>query len=147
VGDSRLVVVRGLSSGHGRIVFATYTQQLSFNCPRQLTLYPGSHRTVDPTPHAQLATVALQVGDVIIMASDGLLDNLSEGAVLKILGETVSVGGGGAEAIAKALTRAAHRVAHDPSADTPYWEEARKAGHKGTGGKIDDISVIVTVVG
>lgn len=86
IGDCRLLVWRD-----GKVVLHTTEQLHDFNYPYQL----GARSSVQPTDAAVL-TLQLRPGDVIVLGSDGLFDNMTDQQV----GESVA---------------AAHRRANPPN--------------------------------
>ncbi|KHG04706.1 hypothetical protein F383_29796 [Gossypium arboreum] len=95
------------------------------------------------------ASVELVEGDTIVMGSDGLFDNVFDGEIVSTLAAHSDV----VEA-AKALANLASNHSLDSRFDSPYTIEARSKGldvpfwkkflgMKLTGGKLDDITVIV----
>jgi len=83
--------------------------------------------------------------DVIVLATDGMYDNLFPNQILEILDRNVKKGFCVLD-IAKDLARTAFDISLDPKCDTPFAQEARKYGYHYTGGKSDDICVIVSKV-
>lgn len=165
VGDSGLRVFRS-----GGVIFATSPQQHAFDCPFQLSC-PSFVPGTDLPSAAERFEVVLRPGDLVIAASDGLFDNLSQEAVASIASDALGSDGGvsvaDARRVATALARAAFAVSVDRSASSPYSIEAakhvaelRSAGAGATlnalmgvggkiptiGGKIDDITVVAAVV-
>ncbi|KAG4920528.1 hypothetical protein JHK86_049341 [Glycine max] len=97
----------------------------------------------------QVCNVELIQGDTIVMGSDGLFDNVFDHEIVPTIVRYKDV----AEA-AKALANLASSHAMDSNFDSPYSLEARSRGFepplwkkilgmKLTGGKLDDITVIV----
>lgn len=74
LGDCGVLVVRGQG-----IIFRTAEQQHSFNFPFQLGT--GSK---DSPSDAETFTVKVKEGDIVIVASDGLFDNLFDDEILEI---------------------------------------------------------------
>ncbi|KAJ1924646.1 hypothetical protein IWQ60_005052 [Tieghemiomyces parasiticus] len=72
LGDCGLAIVR-----HGEFVFRTEEQQHSFNFPYQI-----GTGCADRPEDAQVFTVKVQKGDIILLASDGLFDNLFDEDIL-----------------------------------------------------------------
>ncbi|KAL3149189.1 hypothetical protein ABBQ32_002017 [Trebouxia sp. C0010 RCD-2024] len=70
VGDSGFRVVRGKET-----VFASEAQQHQFNMPFQLAV-PGPEQYTDTCESAVVYELELEPGDVVILATDGVLDNL-----------------------------------------------------------------------
>lgn len=139
VGDCGLRVIR-----NGQVIFSTSPQEHYFDCPYQLS----SERVGQTYLDAMVSNVELMEGDTIVMGSDGLFDNVFDHEIaLTVANKDVS------EA-AKALANLANSHAMDSNFDSPYSLEARAKGFEApwwkkvlgmklTGGKLDDITVIV----
>ena len=101
-------------------------------------------------------------GDIIVLATDGLFDNVFDEEIASICTHALASdrrgpgGGAGLEADARALAEAvaftAHRYAQDPHQRTPWSVAASETGMswarfftKG-GGKMDDVTVVVAIV-
>ncbi|KAM1099265.1 hypothetical protein TB2_005766 [Malus domestica] len=140
VGDCGLRVIR-----EGKIKFSTSPQEHYFDCPYQL-----SSEIVGQTyQDAMVSNVEMMEGDTIVMGSDGLFDNVFDHEIVSTVTGYRDV----AEA-AKALANLANNHSLDSNFDSPYSMEARSKGFepplwkkilgmKLTGGKPDDITVIV----
>jgi len=88
--------------------------------------------------------LAVQEGDVIVVASDGMGDNLWDEDVLeeaKRWGEDVR---GMSEALAKRALRVSEAGAS--GGETPFARRACEEKKNHVGGKTDDISVLVAVI-
>ncbi|KAH1153382.1 hypothetical protein GLYMA_18G057500v4 [Glycine max] len=140
VGDCGLRLIR-----NGHVVFSTSPQEHYFDCPFQLS----SERVGQTYLDAAVCNVELIQGDTIVMGSDGLFDNVFDHEIVPTIVRYKDV----AEA-AKALANLASSHAMDSNFDSPYSLEARSRGFepplwkkilgmKLTGGKLDDITVIV----
>ncbi|XP_017641732.1 probable protein phosphatase 2C 26 isoform X1 [Gossypium arboreum] len=140
VGDCGLRVIR-----KGQIIFSTTPQEHYFDCPYQLSSELVGQTYLD----AVVSSVELVEGDTIVMGSDGLFDNVFDGEIVSTLAAHSDV----VEA-AKALANLASNHSLDSRFDSPYTIEARSKGldvpfwkkflgMKLTGGKLDDITVIV----
>jgi protein phosphatase PTC7 len=136
LGDSGLALLRG-----GQLLFKSPPQQHQFNFPYQIGAYRGGDSPLD----AQLYKAAVQAGDVLVVATDGLWDNVFPEEVTSIVtGELAA--GRGPGAAAKALVDLAHTRGHSKTARTPFSVEAMRARVVFMGGKLDDTTVIVSVV-
>ena len=136
LGDSGLALLRG-----GQLLFKSPPQQHQFNFPYQIGAYRGGDSPLD----AQLYKAAMSPGDVLVVATDGLWDNVFPEEVTSIVtGELAA--GRGPQAAAKALVDLAHTRGHSRTARTPFSVEAMRARVVFTGGKLDDTTVIVSVV-
>ena len=136
LGDSGLALLRG-----GQLLFKSPPQQHQFNFPYQIGAYRGGDSPLD----AKLYKAGIQAGDVLVVATDGLWDNVFPEEVTSIVtGELAA--GRGPEAAAKALVDLAHSRGHSKTARTPFSVEAMRARVVFMGGKLDDTTVIVSVV-
>ncbi|XP_031484844.1 probable protein phosphatase 2C 1 isoform X2 [Nymphaea colorata] len=138
VGDCGLRIIR-----KGKVIFSTTPQEHYFDCPFQL-----SSEIVGQTyEDAVVSNVEVMEGDTIVMGSDGLFDNVFDH-------EIVSVTSTHKDASEAALASLANKHSIDVEFDSPYAKEARDQGfdvsiwqkllgRKLTGGKLDDITVIV----
>ncbi|KAK8641609.1 hypothetical protein V6N13_011002 [Hibiscus sabdariffa] len=140
VGDCGLRVIR-----KGQIIFSTTPQEHYFECPYQLSSELIGQTYLD----AVVSSVELVEGDIIVMGSDGLFDNVFDGEIVSTVARHSDV----VEA-AKALANLASNHSMDSRFESPYSLEARSKGFdvpfwkkilgmKLTGGKLDDITVIV----
>ena len=161
LGDSGLRVIR-----NGSVVFSTRPQEHQFNMPFQLAS-PAVLKETDTAADADKYSFKVQEGDVVILATDGLYDNLWEE---QICNQVTSFKGNGAsfkpnaadvQSLARSLASAAHSAASEGSTTRTPWsvESAARAtegagGWAGVfsrifptgGGKMDDVTVIVAVV-
>ncbi|XP_044482495.1 probable protein phosphatase 2C 26 isoform X3 [Mangifera indica] len=140
IGDCGLRIIR-----KGQIIFSSSPQEHYFDCPFQLSSEAAGQTYLD----AMVSSVELMEGDTIVMGSDGLYDNVFDHEIVSTMDIFTDV----AEA-AKALADLAHIHSRDSNFDSPYSMEARAKGidvplwkkilgMKLTGGKLDDITVIV----
>lgn len=200
IGDSSCLVLRRESKRHRHFVAfrRTKEQQHFFNCPYQLSRIPGEEdlpglvsqgmhglaralgslnaRLEGDTPEmADLYDIRVQEGDLAIVATDGVFDNLFDQEIASLVSLAISPH----EArilqsairesdfsahpnaitppefhpthgmattphnLAKAIAEAAFYRSLDPRARTPFGRQSRRAGGYFTGGKMDDITVVV----
>jgi len=182
LGDSGLRQLRKGIDGVMRIVGRTREQQHFFNCPFQLSRLPepqdfplllaqgktelvsavqsGIILNKDRPDDADRYSFPLHEGDLLILGSDGLFDNLQEAELSELATLTVSpmeaqqvymlgsktLRGPGASTdpghLATALAHAAYYRACDTFAQTPFAEHAQMHGIGHSGGKLDDITVV-----
>ena len=102
-----------------------------------------NRRNADKPGAAELATLPVAKGDVLVMGSDGLLDNLSDADIASEVGR-LKAAGARPPAVAQALAKAAYDNSVDKKKVTPYSVSATEAFDMVySGGKPDDITVVV----
>jgi len=160
LGDSQVMVIRD-----GTPHYTSHVMAHSFNYPFQLGA--GS---ADTPADAQQMRVELEVGDIVVMASDGLWDNVHQEEILTTVAHSkigqlhTCVGDefeyedrGGeprqrAYAMAVNLAHKAFSYSLDADYDSPFAVEARESSkipvgpQDYLGGKPDDITVLVSEV-
>ncbi|KAG0166806.1 Protein phosphatase PTC7 [Apophysomyces sp. BC1015] len=154
LGDSAFILIRD-----EKIVYESPSQQHYFNCPYQLTVvpdtYPNRDSFVTDTPKdGDQKSFFLKEGDLILLATDGYFDNVYPHETLALVNtametlieptdeEVVTTVRG----LAKSLTDTARRMSLDPKRLSPWARDARAHGSNYRGGKVDDITCIVTLV-
>jgi len=137
LGDGRFVIVR-----NNQVVYRSKRQQSEFNAPLQLasTGFIGN----DPTEADVRCIADVESGDVVVLGTDGLFDNLFDADIIKVVSSS------GQQAHPKDIAERLARKAYDVSfseADSPFALEARRSGlprfKSFRGGKPDDIAVVV----
>eukprot|EP00879_Flechtneria_rotunda_P023423 GHRR01024775.1.p1 GENE.GHRR01024775.1~~GHRR01024775.1.p1 ORF type:complete len:254 (+),score=63.16 GHRR01024775.1:1144-1905(+) len=148
LGDSGFMIVgrRPGTSMHPRteltVKFRTSQLEHEFGFPYQL----GHHQHANSPKDADLVTLHVVPGDVIIMGSDGLLDNMSELEIVEQVDRMLRVGHKPA-AMAQQIAKVAFDNSLDKKRVTPYSRAATEAFDMVyNGGKPDDITVLVAVV-
>ncbi|KAL6848514.1 hypothetical protein ACP4OV_021808 [Aristida adscensionis] len=140
VGDSGFAVFRG-----GRLLRRSTRQQHRFNCPLQLSAAAagGGGTTV---ADAEVGEVPARAGDVVVVGTDGLFDNVADDELGRIVRMGTAMGFSPLN-MADVVAAFAHEAARCRYRDTPYSVEKRKHhGTAATGGKPDDITVIVAFI-
>lgn len=143
LGDCQVMVLRPRTK---EVIYKTKEQWHWFDCPRQL----GTNSPDVPKENAVLDTVDIEVGDVVLAMTDGVIDNLWEheivDTVIKAIrrweSSTISkddanrLGGrnGGMRAAAREVVAAAKHIATDPFAESPFMEHAIEEGLASAGG-------------
>jgi protein phosphatase PTC7 len=133
LGDSSCVVIR-----NGKVAARTKDIQHYFDCPYQLSA-DSPDRPKDGTK----LNLELMKGDLILMGSDGIFDNLSGEEIVEI----VSSSPPRLSTIAKRVGDQSRKVSLNKKSVTPYAKLAKKNGDPdyidGLGGKLDDVCCIV----
>lgn len=144
LGDCQIMVLRPSDK---TVVFKTTEQWHWFDCPRQL----GTNSPDTPEQNAVVDAVDLQVGDVVLAMSDGVIDNLWTHEIVDIVTKSIENwekspppntndlrrGGrnGGMHRAAQDLVAAARTIAFDPYAQSPFMEHAIEEGLASEGGE------------
>ncbi|KAG5245613.1 protein phosphatase [Salix suchowensis] len=126
LGDSGFMVVRD-----GCTIFQSPVQQHGFNFTYQLESGNGG----DLPSSGQVFTIPVAPGDIIIAGTDGLFDNLYNNETRL-----------GPEATAQKIAALARQRALDRNRQTPFSSAAQDAGYRYYGGKLDDITVVVSYI-
>jgi len=86
LGDSGLLLLRAPEGGTSANLasrFRTPQQEHAFGCPYQL----GHHKAASQPSDAFLATLQLQAGDVLVLGTDGLFDNMHDERTAELLSD------------------------------------------------------------
>jgi len=136
VGDSIFVVIR-----KKKIVYRAPTQQHYFNCPFQLGIDSDK-----PSDAWQLG-FQVEEGDIIVSASDGFWDNFFEEDFLSSLWVFDWISSERrTEVLSRLLAERAFGSSLRRDCVTPFSLASRMAGVDHRGGKVDDITVVVSEV-
>jgi len=138
LGDCGICVIR-----YNDFIFQIEEQQHSFNYPYQL----GTN-SYDTPQDSQQFTIKIQHGDIIIMGSDGIFDNLFEQDILEEITQFSCQGGlkVDPQIISDTLAWKAKIASKDLNIYSPFQSRAIQEGLYYNGGKRDDISVMVAVI-
>lgn len=135
LGDSGFIVIR-----EGSVIAKSSPMTHGFNFPYQI------ERGDDPSLLLESYDIALNDGDVIVTATDGLFDNLYDHEIASIIHNSLQSGLGPKE-MATLLAEKAQERGKSTSGTSPFSEAARAAGYNTyIGGKLDDVTVIVSLV-
>ncbi|KAK4262195.1 hypothetical protein QN277_027780 [Acacia crassicarpa] len=136
LGDSGFVVIRD-----GRTIYKSHFQQHGFNFTYQLESGNGG----DLPSSGEVSAMPVAPGDVVVAGTDGLYDNLYNNEITAIVVEAVREGLEPQIAAQKIAALARHR-AMDRNRQTPFSVAAQEAGFRYQGGKLDDITVVVSYI-
>ncbi|XP_037491515.1 probable protein phosphatase 2C 55 [Jatropha curcas] len=136
LGDSGFMVVRD-----GCTVFQSPAQQHCFNFPYQLE----SGNEGDLPSSGQVFIFPVSPGDVIVAGTDGLFDNLYNNEVTTAVVDALRAGLG-PQVTAQKIAAMTSQRALDENRQTPFSTAAQLAGFSYHGGKLDDITVVVSYV-
>ncbi|CAN0872675.1 Probable protein phosphatase 2C 55 [Linum grandiflorum] len=136
LGDSGFMVVRD-----GHTVVRSPVQQHDFNFTFQLE----SGNNGDLPSSGQVFTVAVAPGDVIVAGTDGLFDNLYNNEITAVVVHAVRAGLE-PQVTAQKIAALARQRAQEKDRQTPFSTAAQDAGFRYYGGKLDDITVVVSYI-
>jgi len=145
IGDSGFLVVRS-----GEVVHRSQEQQHYFNTPFQLSLPPTelqSEVLADRPESADQYEFSVEDGDVILLATDGIFDNVpdrllvEELAVVQHCKDELKL-----QQCANSIALMARKLSRDPKFLSPFSVNALAAGIEAEGGKPDDITVLLATV-
>ncbi|KER25736.1 hypothetical protein T265_06839 [Opisthorchis viverrini] len=147
LGDSGYLVVR-----RGRIVERSVHQKHTFNTPFQLACPPpvqSRNFYQDRPTQAVQTSMLVEPGDVLVVGTDGLFDNLTETVILQEVGTVKLLDMNALESLhqcARRLVERARQAAFVPDSSSPFANEARRYGINVAGGISGDITVILGLV-
>ncbi|KAK4355267.1 hypothetical protein RND71_024238 [Anisodus tanguticus] len=136
LGDSGFMLVR-----NGSAVFKSPSQQHGFNFPYQL----DCNNAGDSPSSAMVFKIVVAPGDVLIAGTDGLFDNLYDKDISGVVIQAIEAGLG-PQMTAQRIAELAQQRAMDQTKSSPFSDGAREAGFEYHGGKLDDITVVVSYV-
>jgi protein phosphatase PTC7 len=146
IGDSGFLVVRC-----GEVVHRSQEQQHYFNTPFQLSLPPTelqSEVLADRPDSADQYEFSVEDGDVILMATDGIFDNVPDRMLVEEMDKVQHCKDEFVlQQCANSIALMARRLSKDPKFLSPFSINALAAGIEvGPGGKPDDITVLLATV-
>ncbi|KAK4378610.1 hypothetical protein RND71_000472 [Anisodus tanguticus] len=135
IGDSGFIVIR-----NGSVYRKSSPMIHEFNFPIQI------EKGDDPSQLLEEYKIELDEGDIIVTATDALFDNLYDQEIVSIVSRSLEADKSPQE-IAEILATRVQEVGSSASGRSPFADAAQAAGYVGyTGGKRDDVVVIVSVV-
>ncbi|CAN6484741.1 unnamed protein product [Victoria cruziana] len=135
LGDSGFVIIR-----NGSVFKKSTPMVYGFNFPVQI------QRGDDPSGLVEEYEIVLDQGDVIVMATDGLFDNLYDEEIATIVSKSLEANLG-AKAMADLLAGRAQEIGRSSAVRSPFADSAHSFGYTTyTGGKLDDVTVVVSIV-
>jgi len=141
IGDSGFMVIR-----NEKILVESAEHQHEFNYPYQLGIgEDGKPHGKDRPEDAQVYRMQLEKGDIVVMGTDGLFDNLWPKQILSI----IEIDPFNPKALSKQLATIAYEESQKKDNLVPFFQkakEAKKSYATYQGGKEDDISVVVSIV-
>jgi len=139
MGDSGYLILRKVGT-HLEELFKSEDLQHEFNLPYQV----GTKG--DNPQKAHVESHILYPGDIIILATDGLWDNVENEIIKEIIGNNQRETQAELDIIARKIATVAHENSMDTKKFSPFAAKAWDKGYALTGGKLDDITVIVAQV-
>jgi len=145
IGDSGFMVVRS-----GAVVCRSLEQQHHFNTPYQLSSAPPGHEDnvlSDGPETADCIKFPVELGDVILLATDGVYDNVPESFLVEVLTEMSGISDPvRLQMAANTVALMARTLSYNPNHDSPFSQNARKLNLEASGGKPDDVTVLLASV-
>ena len=92
--------------------------------------------------YTQQFKVDVEAGDILIVGTDGLFDNMFENQIKDVAEKSTEEGIDPAQ-VARAVAESAYQISLDKNATTPFMLASSKSNRHRSGGKVDDITVIV----
>lgn len=140
IGDSGYLIVRPTGEDKFELIFESKEQTHGFNFPFQI----GS--SGDSPASAELNSHELEKGDIVVLGTDGVFDNIDKKEVKAIIEEQVAGGELNPIKIANKIGEKAFKASLDQNHMSPFAKAAKRYGYRFIGGKSDDITIIVARV-
>ncbi|KAF5188142.1 phosphatase PTC7-like protein [Thalictrum thalictroides] len=135
IGDSGFRIYKG-----HKCIYRSPVQHRGFNnCPYHL----GNAVKCDSPSLAEVLEVPIEVGDIVVAGTDGLFDNIFDSEIEEQLKKGIEYGLGAPD-MACYLADLVLYNSFDRYTLSPYGLKAQQSRIKHQGGKIDDITVIVS---
>jgi len=145
IGDSGFLVLR-----QGEVVHRSQEQQHYFNTPFQLSLPPTelvSQVLSDQPESADQYEFSVEDGDVILLATDGIFDNVPDTLLIQEMHKVQHCKDFNTiQQTANSIALMARELSRDPKYLSPFCVNALAAGIEAEGGKPDDITVLLATV-
>lgn len=144
-----------------RIAYLSQQQLKSFNLPYQLgfsTIAEVPNANFESPADADTASIPVMPGDVIVLATDGLFDNVDLDDIVSVVADWEAEffsapeesttarsprGNAAVQALAERLVRMARELSLDASRDSPFAVLAKENDIMWGGGMPDDTTVVV----
>ncbi|EFP78823.2 hypothetical protein PGT21_032404 [Puccinia graminis f. sp. tritici] len=153
LGDSSMIHIQ---AGAEKVGTQSKAQTHFFNCPYQLTKFPRGYPSQDfvaDTPEmADSDTQTLQDGDLVLLFTDGIGDNLWTDEIRSLVRLVINSKPSWndpelVQALAHTICDCAQRASFQENRSTPFEAYAVKHGITDLkGGKVDDITLVVSLV-
>lgn len=137
LGDSGYYILRKNEEGKYTGLFRSQEQQHRFNFPFQC----GTNG--DPISSALTNSHEIQENDMVIVGTDGLFDNVFDEEIVKIVNENEGLL---LTDLVKKLGEFAFKQSLRGDFMSPFAKNAVKEGYRFTGGKSDDITIVIGVI-
>ena len=141
LGDSGYLIVRqSQDPSDVKLVYRSPEQLYGFDFPFQC----GTNCDL-PDKDSDCRVHIVNDGDIVVLASDGIFDNLFEEDILNCLRRDRTKSSFTSDS-ADCLANTAQRKSEDRIYESPFAKHAQAHGKSEPGGKVDDITVIVSLV-
>lgn len=96
----------------------------------------------------QRITVAVKRGDLVVLGTDGLFDNMFDDELAGVIASSRKKGEESPEALARNIAMEAEKLSKEKDRWSPFYLECLRTGQEDRrpGGKPDDITVVVARV-
>ncbi len=144
VGDSLYMILRySDTKDQFELFYKSSEQQHKFNQPFQV----GTNG--DSPNLAIIESHDIRDKDIIIVASDGLWDNIYDDMIISIINQKVKYLDGminDCEETADFLAQLAEKYSRDINYESPFAKRAKSKGYQYYGGKEDDITIVISQI-
>lgn len=148
LGDSSLILLK-FNEEEDKYLISCKSKigQKEFNFPFQYAIQEDGRLYDQGSSIETSSRIDIKGGDIILLMTDGVLDNLYEAEFLDLVNETMKVSKEDARGLAEAIVRKSYEFSIDKSRQCPFGDhffEVRK--RKFEGGKTDDITAVAAII-
>ncbi|KAH0785435.1 putative protein phosphatase 2C 80 [Histomonas meleagridis] len=140
VGDSALSIYRD-----GKLIFLTEDSVHGFNFPKQL-----GYTKTDQPKDGTYDQIPVQKGDLLIAGTDGVWDNVWNEDIEKIIQKVMNLKDKNVSEKIKEIAEEIAKTANENGKNTEYYspfaQSASNLGYIYNGGKLDDVTVVSSLV-
>jgi protein phosphatase PTC7 len=140
VGDSGFAIFRKNEEDLYELIEMSQQQQHEFNFPFQL----GTNG--DDPAKAERSRFKIKKNDILVVASDGLWDNMFDEDIVKLINSVKTAAGMPLEKLVDRIINQTFNNSRNNNYMSPFAKGAKDNGMQYIGGKPDDITIIVAEV-
>lgn len=149
LGDCKCIVLSRNKVGKYRIGHKSEDNLEKFNTPyHSVIMFDQLNSFIDDCDYIITQELALKAGDVILLMSDGVVDNVFDHELEKVVNEVLKISKNDARQLAESISFLAFNYSQYRCGESPFYVASQEAGveRDDCGGKPDDITVVAAII-